>query len=310
MASAGPNCRIILTTQGSYHGTTIATMAASGNAENMHFVRELDPLFVRLPPTPDGDLERSDAFVAELVATIERVGADRIAAFMSEPIPVTWGLRRPHADHWRKVKETLHEYGILYITDEVLSGFGRTGKLFAQNYFDVTGDLITLSKGLSSGYAPISACVASEQVAAAFENYGPRALRHMGTYTAHATGCSVAMRAIDIIEDEGLVENSRVQGERLGRGLERIAAAHGDRVQAPSGLGLFWTITLEADGEREMAREVLAASRERGMILQAWGDVLYLYLPLVVTAEQVDEVLAILADSFDDVLGAGRLAEK
>ncbi|GAA0965672.1 aspartate aminotransferase family protein [Acrocarpospora macrocephala] len=294
--------RIILATEGSYHGTTVATLAAAGRGENRHFMRDLDDMFVRLPATPQQEEAASAEFLEALRSTIERVGPHRIAAFVAEPIPVSFGIRIPHHDHWRKVKELLHEHGILYIADEVLNGFGRTGELFAEQHFGVTGDLITMSKGLSSGYFPISACVASAAVTAAFDEYGERALRHMGTYSAHAAGCAVAMRTIDIIEDEALVENARIQGARVGAGLTALAAEFPGRVHPPTGLGLFWTVVLNPDGDRQLAREVLAECRARGMITQANGNVLYFYLPLVVTAEEVDESLVILSESFRAVL--------
>ncbi|MEU6643620.1 aminotransferase class III-fold pyridoxal phosphate-dependent enzyme [Saccharomonospora sp. NPDC046836] len=151
--------RVILSTYGSYHGTTIATMAAPGNVENAHYISDLDVMFRRLPPTPHADERASDSWVATLEATIEEVGPHRIAALLAEPIPasVEGGIRVAHLDHWKKVQTVLRKHGILHITDEVLCGWGRKGTLFGQQHFGVRGDLITLSKGLSSGYFPISA---------------------------------------------------------------------------------------------------------------------------------------------------------
>jgi len=294
--------KIILTTENSYHGTTLATLAAANAPENRHFVAALDPMFVRLPGTPHQDRAASDAWVATLRQTIERVGAGNIAAFLAEPIPVGGGVRVPHVDHWRKVQGVLKENGILHIADEVLCGWGRTGKLFAEEYFGVWGDLIAVSKGLSSGYFPVSACVAAPFVTEAFDAHGSRALHHMGTYTAHATGCAVAIRTIEMIEAEGLVENSRVMGGRVGAGLAAIAERHGPAIESVSGLGLFWSVMVMPDGEREIGREILAACRERGLIMQAWGNMVLFYLPLVTTSEQVDAVIATLAEAFASVL--------
>jgi adenosylmethionine-8-amino-7-oxononanoate aminotransferase len=299
-----PSRQKILSTRGSYHGTTIATMAASGNPENSHFTRDLDGMFVHLPPTPHQDEKASEEWVDVMRATIEEVGAENIAAFLAEPIPISveGGVRVAHHDHWRRVQEVLRPLGILHITDEVLCGWGRTGRLFGQNHFGVKGDLITLSKGLSSGYFPISACVAAPFVTEAFEPIGPRALRHMGTYTAHATGCAVALRAIDLIESEGLVENSRHLGERVADALERIVQSHRESIELVSGIGLFWSMLLKPDAERELGREILAACRDRGLILQAWGNIVILYLPLISTEQQVDETMDILAQGCSAVL--------
>ncbi|WP_214104723.1 aminotransferase family protein [Acrocarpospora catenulata] len=296
--------RKILSTLGSYHGTTIATLAAPGEPDNEHFIRDIDSMFVRLPPTPHQDERASEEWVATLRETIERVGPENIAALLAKPIPVSiaGGVRVAHVDHWRKVQEVLRSYGILHITDEVLCGWGRTGKLFGQNHFGIQGDIITVSKGLSSGYFPVSGAIAAPFVTEAFDPNGPRALRHMGTYTAHATGCAVALRAIDIIESEGLVENCARLAPRVAEALRLIGKRHQDSISQVSGIGLFWSVLIRPDGDRQIGREVLAACRERGLILQTWGNTVLFYLPLISTEEQVDEVMDLLAAGFADVL--------
>jgi adenosylmethionine-8-amino-7-oxononanoate aminotransferase len=277
-----PERRFILTTEDCYHGCTMAVAALSGRPEYEHFTREIEPILIRLPATPHADESRSAQFATALAETIARIGAHRIAAFIAEPVPADKGVRVPVAGHWRAVEQILNENGILYIADEVLVGFGRTGAMFAHQSYGVSPDIVTVSKGLSSGYFPISACIATGWVAAEFDAYGGRALA-----------------VLDIIENEAVIANVVTQAPRIRDGLTAIAANSGGRVAPPTGIGMFWSVALAPDGDRRLGREVLSHCKDRGLLILANGNVAYLNLPLVTTAAEIDVILSLFAQGID-----------
>lgn len=299
-----PQRRIILTCRSSYHGITLGAAAATGLADHDHFTREAASSFVRLPQTPhDSDVLTAE-FLTELDATIERIGAEKIAALVAEPIPTPGGVRVPVDYHWLHVKNLLARHGILLIADEVLDGFGRTGTMFAQEHFGYRADLTTLAKGLTSGYIPLSACVAAPHIASEFDGFGPRALRHLGTYSGHPAACAVALRALDLIEDEGVVDNAAAQGTRLRKELERICADNPQLLGSPTGKGLLYSIDVHSNElkRKRCGTALQIECRSRGLFLTAAEDVIYFSPPLVVNEEQVDEMMNVFENSVSAIL--------
>lgn len=308
--------RMFLTCLNGFHGNTLGAAAATGSKEVGFFFPAVAASFEQLPATPHESSHESEAFLAVLAESIARIGAKNLAGFIAEPIPVGGGVRVPITWHWSRVKELLSENGILMIADEVLTGFGRTGTMFSQQHYGINADLVTLSKGITSGYLPLSACVTSASVAAEFDNTGARALRHRGTYSGHATSCAVALRSLELIQDERLPENAIAQGVRLKKGLERIASRPGSLVGRPTGKGLLISVPVyrrepgDASSASEFgateARMLHAKCIENGLILGKPGLPIGFWPPLTVTADEVDEILDIFGESVDALESSSR----
>jgi putrescine aminotransferase len=186
------------------------------------------------------------------------------------------------------------------IVDEVLIGFGRTGRLFASEHFEIQPDILTTSKGLSSGYVPISAAIARTEIAELFDS-PTRALQHAGTYSGHPVGCAAALANLEIIIREDLVRNAARQGERLREQLLRTKEL--PFVHSVNALGLLVGIDLSsADGRFDPAAVgpfIRDHAYANGLICRYAPTSIYLYPPLIVSAEQVDEIASILLAAFD-----------
>jgi adenosylmethionine-8-amino-7-oxononanoate aminotransferase len=240
-------------------------------------------------------------------------GPETVAAFIGEPISTAAGCHVPSPAYWQEVRRICDRYGVLLIMDEVINGWGRTGRLFAAEHFDVVPDIMVMAKGLSSGYMPIAATVVRPALYADFKEHEAR-LTHLLTFGGHAVASAVALKNIEILLRERLVENSAKMGERMLRGLQELVDRH-PSVGDARGKGLMCALDLVRDKEtREpwgkdsaftwRLTEVLA---ERGVLVRILGD-LNLAPPLIITADQVDELLAHVDESLTQVereLGLG-----
>jgi adenosylmethionine-8-amino-7-oxononanoate aminotransferase len=231
-------------------------------------------------------------------------GPETVAAFIGEPISTAAGCHVPSPEYWHEVRRICDRYGVLLIMDEVINGWGRTGRLFAAEHFGVVPDILVMAKGLSSGYVPIGASVVRPQLYAEFQDHAAR-LTHLLTFGGHAVACAVALKNIEILLGEKLVENSAAMGERLLAGMREMVSRHPSAGDA-RGKGLMCALDLVRDKEtREpwskdsaftwRLTEVLA---ERGVLVRILGD-LTLAPPLIINAEQVDDLLT----RVDDALG-------
>ena len=151
-------------------------------------------------------------------------GPETMAAVIAEPVSVSSGVAIPGPEYWPMLRDICDRHGVLLIADEVINGFGRTGKMFAIEHFGVLPDIITVAKGITSGYQPVGACIVRDQVAEAFVGGEDVTFRHGYTYSGHPAGAAAALVNMEIIEREGLVENSAVMGRRL---LDRLTASEG-----------------------------------------------------------------------------------
>ncbi|MDP6706753.1 MAG: aminotransferase class III-fold pyridoxal phosphate-dependent enzyme, partial [Alphaproteobacteria bacterium] len=216
---------------------------------------------------------------------------------IAEPVSASNGIAVPPDGYWPRLREICDKHGVLLIADEVINGFGRTGKMFASEHWDLVGDIMTTAKGLSSGYAPIGAVMCRPHVMAAFE--GDNRLSHLLTFGGHAAACAAALANLEIIENEGLVENARVMGQRLMAGLDGLRRH--PIVGDVRGLGLLAGVELvkdkatqekfdESGEELKMLTEGLQA---RGLLTRA-TDVISLSPPLCITEAEVDRVVEIV----------------
>jgi adenosylmethionine-8-amino-7-oxononanoate aminotransferase len=308
-----------------YHGLTIATMSATGIMP-MHWNFGPDaPGFAHIPAPYCYRCELGKTFPScglacadSLTEYIEAQRPETVAAFIAEPVIGAGGIIPPPPGYFTKIREICDRYGILLIMDEVVCGFGRTGTMFGAQQFDVRPDIVTLAKGLTSGYVPLGASVISAEVWNSIASGLPdrMPLSHGFTYSGHPVCCAAALANLDIIEGEDLPANAAQVGGYL---LERLAELERyDSVGQVRGMGLMAGIELVADKEtkRGFAKPHTACERveheawERGLYCRAMGiEVVGLAPPLTIDRDVVDRMVAILADSIE-VMEADILAHE
>jgi adenosylmethionine-8-amino-7-oxononanoate aminotransferase len=273
---------------GAYHGSTFGAMSATGLPEHRLGFGPGVPGFHHVPP---GDLDALQAKIAE-------VGADRVAAILGEPILAVGGVITPTDTYWQAVRRLCDETGILWIADEVLTGFGRTGKTWAVEHTGVAPDLMTLAKGLTSGYLPLGAVLAHKRVIAALEASDTPFL-HGFTYAGHPVACAVALAVQRILAAENLTQRAAVLGDRLSAGLRALCNPYIHEVR---GRGLLLGVALGHPSGRPFAATakigfaVEAAALARDVIIGVapYTDALILTPTLVMTDAEADRLLAVL----------------
>ena len=297
-----------------YHGLTIATMTATGimplrwnfGPEAPGFAHIAAPYCYKceLAKTyPSCQLACAD----ELERLIEREGAETIAAFIAEPVLGAGGIIPPPDDYFPRIREICDRHGILLILDEVVTGFGRTGTMFGFERYGVRPDVVTLAKGLTSGYLPLGASVVSGEIYRTISAKLPdqMPISHGFTYMGHPTCCAAAIANIDLIERERLPENSADVGAYLQGRLREVIGGF-DSVGDIRGVGLMIGIELVADKatRRGFAKPHSACARveaeawQRGLYVRAMGtEVVGLAPPLTIDRACADRIVEILAES-------------
>ncbi|MFO7264491.1 MAG: aminotransferase class III-fold pyridoxal phosphate-dependent enzyme, partial [Bacillota bacterium] len=243
---------------------------------------------------------------------IEKEGPDTVAAVIMEPIQGAGGVIVPPPGYFREVRKICDEYGILLIADEVITGFGRTGKWFGMEHEGVQADIMTVAKGITSGYVPLGGVVLSERLHAELAYLSHGVMAHGYTYSGHPTACAVALENIAIIERENLVENAAQMGALLRQRLETIKD-HSPIVGHVMSRGLMASIELvrdkdthqQFDPDAGIALKVAEAALKRGLIVRAisihGSQIIAMAPPLIINEEQVDDLTSILADAIDEV---------
>ena len=272
---------LILSRKSAYHGVGSASLAATGLAPLKEGFDPLPPGFVHLStPTLRSDV---DELVGELEQTIAELGAERIAAFVGEPVMGVGGMILPPDGYWPRVQEVLRRHGILLILDEVVTGYGRTGYWFAAQRFGLDPDVIVTAKAITSGYVPMGAVFVHDRVV---EMLDGTAFRHGFTYNGHPVGAAVGLANLEIIEREGLVERAGETGSYMLDRLQPAAQLAG--VLEVRGVGLMLAVDLE---EGLDAAPVAARALERGVVVRAAGATLVMSPPFVIEPEQADRVV-------------------
>ncbi len=301
----------VIARRGSYHGATYGAMSlTTGNRPQVE--RFFGPLMAGVyhVPSPnhyrnDFDLEgeAGDIMCAKWVEQeILFQGPETVAAVIGEPISSSNGVHIPSPKYWQLLREICDRHGVLLIMDEVINGFGRTGKWFATEHFGVVPDIMTMAKGLSSGYCPIAAAVVRPSVFEIFQN-ADNTMNHLLTFGGQAVAAAAALKNIEIMQREGLVENAAAVGPYLLDGLKSLVANH-PTVGDARGLGLLCAIEMVKDKETKekwgmgspFTRRINDLVQERGFLARVW-DVVHVAPPLVVTREQLDTIIAILDES-------------
>jgi adenosylmethionine-8-amino-7-oxononanoate aminotransferase len=299
-----------------YHGGTLATSAMTGLPPFWKYFGPLVPEIVHThkPENFEGDGDpNTDGEYAEWIEdAILREGPETVAAVICEPVKGAGGVWTPSDSYFRKVREICDRYEVLLIADEVITGFGRTGRWFALERWDVQPDIVTVAKAITSAYIPMGAFIVSQPIMDALQaTPGDARFMHAYTNSAHPTASAVALRNLQIFEDERLVENAQAMGDRLGEGLRRELGGHGN-VTKIRHLGLMAGLSLVRDAESGAAFEASEGiggkvarhlSEEGGVITRFVGDQLVFAPPLVVNADEVDEIVGATGKAVRAVLG-------
>jgi taurine--2-oxoglutarate transaminase len=301
----------ILARYRSYHGATHGSIALTGDYRRLAVepampgaVHFLDPFCYRCPFG-----QKIESCKRECISHLEEVilyeGPEKIAAVIMEGVVGSNGLIIPPDDYWPRVREICTKYGILLISDEVMSGWGRTGKWFAVDNWGVTPDMITTAKGITSGYLPLGAVVVSEPIAKFFDD---KYLYAGLTYNGHALACAAAVATIEVYEEEHLIENAQTVGQYLGHALEGIKSRHAS-VGDVRYIGLFSAIELVSNRATRQSftpsvmAEVGKVLRQNGLftfiMANNMGSIVFVVPPLCITKDQVDEGLAIVEKALE-----------
>lgn len=317
-----PEKKKIISRWRGYHGSGLMTGSLTG-LDLFHKKFDLPLAQVLHSEAPyyyrRADLGQSEAqfvahCVAELEALIAREGADTIAAFIGEPALGTGGLVPPPAGYWPAIQQVLERHDILLIADEVVTGFGRLGSMFGSDHYGMTPDIITIAKGLTSAYAPLSGSIVSEKMWAVLEQgtdaYGP--IGHGWTYSAHPIGAAAGVANLQLLDQLNLVENAKTVGAYFKSALID-AVGHHPHVGEVRGEGLLCAVEFVQDrdsrqffaAEEKIGYTLNSALAARGVISRAMpqGDILGFAPPFCLSHAEADEIAGKLAQAVAEVLG-------
>ena len=301
--SGRPERRKIIGRETSYHGLTMTALAISGHRSRR---APLEHVLAEYPKMPNLDAEGLEKVLWD-------EGPETVAAVIAEPVVgATAGALVPPDGWWAEVRELCDRHGVLLIADEVMTGFGRTGKRFGVDHWDVVPDVMVGGKGLSSGYAPLGGIFATEEVVAPIAASGEGLM--FFTYSAHSAACAAGLAALRILDEEDLVTASAIKGADFLRRLQEVA--DDPHVLEVRGLGLMVGIELVRDRNTAepypaiegMASRVVAEAMDRGAWVYPAGDgnasdALLLGPPFTISGSEMDEVARIVAESISVVCG-------
>jgi adenosylmethionine-8-amino-7-oxononanoate aminotransferase len=316
-----PSKRKIIGRQFSYHGNTIAALSAAGTGRRVDYEHVLID-WPKIPPTycyrcpwqktyPGCDIDCAGA----LEKKINEEGADSIAAFIAEPMMgSSGGAVPPVREYWPRIREICSKYDVLLIADEVMTGFGRTGKRFAVDHWNVIPDVLVGGKGLTGGYMPMGMCAVRNDLVEEVER--AKADFMFYTYSCHPVACAVAEGVLTIMEREKLVERSAEMGARLGAQLREELSGH-PMVGDVRGAGLFWGVEMVRDkttrepfpAESKVTNRVLGAALRRGLFFypasgmagSGRGDAMMLTPPFVIGDGEIEFIVRTARDALEDI---------
>ena len=309
-----PQRKVFISRWNAYHGSTVAGVSLGG-MKHMHAQGDLPIPGIEHVMQPyqfgEGFGEEAEEFAARAAAAVEerilRVGPERVAAFIGEPVQGAGGVIIPPKGYWERIGAICRRYGVLLICDEVICGFGRLGRWFGYQHFGLQPDIVTMAKGLSSGYLPISATVVTRQIIATLVAQDSE-FAHGYTYSGHPTCAAVALRNIEIIEREGLVERvANDLGPYFQTALARLAAlAIVGEVRSLGLIGAVEIVRQRGTNLRFRDKEGTAGPvvRDRcianGLMVRAVRDTIVICPPLIITHAEIDRLVAIIATSLEE----------
>lgn len=312
----------VISRQHGYHGVTLQAMSATAMGAFWKMFEPRVPGFVHIqtcyPYRFQGAKPREtvgEAAARELEETILREGPETVAAFIGEPIHGAGGVIYPTDDYWPRVREVCTKHGVLLIADEIITGFCRTGRWFGLEHWNVTADMVTFAKGVTSGYLPLGGIMVNEEIKRTMDTVEPaNRWMHAYTYSAHPTCCAVGLKNIEIMEREGLCEHAEKMGEKLHAGLKEVFGDHPHAGDIRGGKGLLAAVEWVEDretkknfaGDRKVAARLLTEMMKRGVVTRTRpaagahpgpGDILFLAPPLIVTEGEVGRLVEVVKDS-------------
>jgi adenosylmethionine-8-amino-7-oxononanoate aminotransferase len=305
----------VISRKGSYHGSTYGTMWLGGHPGFPRTDYQPKPANVVTVPAPhwyrdefnSKSLEECGERAAKAIEeAILFEGPDSVSAVIGEPVSQPLGGVIPPSNYWPMVREICDKYGVLLIFDEVITGFGRLGTWFGADFVGVTPDIMSFAKGITSGYFPVGGSIATAEVADVFSGGPEKTWSHMYTYSAHPGGAAAALKNLEIVEREGLVENARARGEQLKERLAEMKEKH-PMVGDVRGAGLIQGIEFVADRttKRHFDPKLRVNARltekliARGIWIRVPAYIVPIAPPLIITADELDE----LATAIDESLG-------
>ncbi|MFC0190129.1 aspartate aminotransferase family protein [Fictibacillus aquaticus] len=295
-----PERKKIISRSKSYHGVAMGATSATGLKPFRDFTNSNAPDFCYV-----------DHFSREaLRQTIEKEGPETVAAFIAEPVQGAGGLHIAPEGFFAEIRSICDEYGILFITDEVITGFGRTGTYFGMDHYGVAPDMMCFAKGVTSGYAQLGGVMISEKMHKDFIQLSEGTLLHGYTYSGHPMACAVALKNLEILERENLIQNARVMGEELLKGFQRIQSERGivGNVRALGLMGAVEIVKNKETNERfaePLAPKIVGEAARRGLICRSvvfdGQDTLVFAPPLIINQEEINELISILNDAIEAV---------
>ena len=305
----------IITREGAYHGCTFGAMGVDGNyfGTRPHYYEPI-PSFRLIAKAPyrydrvrDGGAERN--YTKEALYDLEQLivseRPETIAGLIFDPLALASGVYPPPPEYMHGLRTLLDKYGILLILDEVITGFARTGKMFAAEHWGIVPDVMTVSKGISSGYMPIGAAIVREKIADEFKNRPDGVLSHGQTYGGHPVACAVALANIELIENEGLVEKVARDGDYFAEKLQSLSHHHA--FKELRGMGMVYGIEFATKYDGGNTEDLQKAGypmrticRDNGLITLTLhpGNVLFLAPPLIISHDEIDQMINILDRAF------------
>ncbi len=295
----------IISRRGSYHGMTHGAMSLTAMRNEAYF----GPFMYGVSHVPHPNQYRSDfgleGEAADIMAAryveqeIENQGPETVAAVIGEPISSAAGVHVPSATYWKMLREICDRHGVLLIADEVINGFGRTGKMFAIEHFGFIPDIMTIAKALTSGYAPMGAAVVRPEVFDVFTKQELIGMGHLLTFGGHPVAAVAALKNLEIYEDEDLVEQGSEMGVYLREGLEQLCSH--PTIAEVRGRGMLNAIQVTSDKaakakwkkDSRFPKRLTSLLMDRGFITRVTGEVMHFAPPLVVTRDEIDAMVTI-----------------
>lgn len=300
-----------------YHGATYGAISAGGDPRKHAvdglqapgFVRVENPYFYRCPWNSNSMEECGELALRNLEQVINYENPGSVAAILMEGESGSSGCIKYPKNYWQGLRRIADKYGILLISDEVMSGFGRTGKWFGVDHHNVTPDIMALAKGLTSGYLPLGGTVVTDTIA---ETFNDKPLIIGLTYSAHAVGCAAALENISILQNENLVENAASKGAYLEKKMEALINKH-PSIGDFRNTGLLGCIELVKNRETKeqlipwnakgsegaISAKIAGKLRDLGMFTFLKWNFIFIAPPLIITEEQIDEGVAIISEALE-----------
>lgn len=304
-----PEKRKIIARKRGYHGVSSASTSATGIPEFWDMAGRGNDEFIHAKAPFDITTEEA---IQSFIDTIESVGSENIAAFIGEPIMGAGGVIIPEKEYIQQLREICTRYNILYIDDEIICGFGRTGKMFGIEQYDVIPDMITFAKGITSGYIPLGGVIVSDEIHEMLKEKSEGVMMHGFTYSGHPTSTAVGLKNIEIIEKENLVENSRKMGAILFNKLQDLQSnlQYVSNIRSTGLIGALEMVKNPEENERfpadkKVASQVIESLFQKGVICRAVTyentGIICFCPPLIINEEQLNDLMNRVHEAIKEV---------